>query len=178
MLCNTRINNTLAWKVAGNWQATVRSSILCVGYSATLIYDSLHLEFQLPLWKTTDWQSHTHNFCSSLSFACKGITFFFFLRGQRSSQQLKAAEPCLWMKQLGSRKSKAVNEIPSSVATQSEGVPWWKEKQQGCRKWLLKRCVLLILAIRQLNSLNNHRVFLTYIHVPELLLQIRVGKGK
>lgn len=42
---------------------------------------------------------------------------------------------------------------------------------------LLKRCVLLNLAIRKLNLLNKHRLFLTYIDVPEFLLQVSVGNG-
>lgn len=85
-----------------------------------------------------------------------------FLRGQRSSQQLEAAEPCLWMKWLGSSNSKAVNQIPSSKKTQSEGVLQWKERKQGSRKWLLKRCILFNLAIRKLNCLNKRRV--SYLH--------------
>lgn len=80
------------------------------------------------------------------------------------------------MKRLASSNSKAVNQIPSSKETQSEGVPQWKERKQGSRKWLLKRCILFNLAIRKLSSLNKRRVFLTYIDVPEFLLQVGVGK--
>lgn len=122
------------------------------------------------------WPAESHAQVLLLTVLCVQRATILFLRGKRSSQQLEAAEPRLRMKRLASSNSKAVNQIPSSKETQSEGVPQWKERKQGSRKWLLKRCILFNLAIRKLSSLNKRRVFLTYIDVPEFLLQVGVGK--
>lgn len=48
-------------------------------------------------------------------------------------------------------------------------------KREEAREGLLKRCIHSNLAIRKLNLLNKHRVLLTYIDVPEFLLQVNVG---
>lgn len=51
-------------------------------------------------------------------------------------------------------------------------------KREEAREGLLKRCIHSNLAIRKLNLLNKHRVLLTYIDVPEFLLQVNVGNGE
>lgn len=118
MLYNRGINNTLAWKVTQNWQVTVLYSLITLCWlqhlSATLIYDSLHLEllYRVILWRTTDQQSHAQFLF--LTVLCMQRAIILFLRGQNSSQQLEAAEHCLWIKRPSSTNSKAVNQIPSS----------------------------------------------------------------
>lgn len=80
---------------------------------------------------------------------------------------------------IGFKQQQAVNQIRFSEEAQCEGVPEWKERKQESRKGLLKRCILSNLAVRKLNLLNKqNRVFLTYIDVPEFLLQVSVGNGE
>lgn len=133
-----------------------------------------------PIW---GWPSEgklsgspTHSFCSSLSFVCKGPLLFF------ERTKVSPATGDRWTlpsnEAIGFKQQQAVNQIPFSEEAQREGVPEWKERKQGSRKGLLKRCILSNLAIRKLNLLNKHRVFLTYIDVPEFLLQVSMGNGE
>lgn len=137
---NTEVNNSLAWKVTRNWQVIARNSLLTLSWlwhlSTALIYDSLHLEFPhagLPLWRTTDRQSHTPSFLL-LTVLCVQRATILFLRGQRFSnwRQLNLVfELTDWVQ----AKARPVNHIPSSEETQSEGVTWGKGRKQGSRKW-------------------------------------------
>lgn len=132
---NTEVNNSLAWKVTRNWQVTVRNSLLTLSWlwhlSAALIYDSLHLEFPhpgLPLQRTTDQQSHTPSFLL-LTVLCVQRATILFLRGQRLSQQLEAAEPCLQINWLGSSKSKASKSYSFFRGNTKWGCPMVKREE-------------------------------------------------
>lgn len=116
--------------------------------------------------------SPPHSFCSSLSFACEGPLFFFWEdKGQPSNwRQLNLAFRWSNWVQAGSKSDSFFRGNTTC------GCP--RVKREEAREGLLKRCILSNLAIRKLNLLNKYRVFLTYIDVPEFLLQVNVGNGE
>lgn len=147
MLFKTGINNTLAWKVTGNWEMTMQCNLTSCWLwhlRDTLICNSLHLEFShlgLPLWRKTIWQSHTQFILFTV--LCVQRTTVL-LTGQRSAQQLGMAEPCLQMKQLGSSNSGksdsffrgnttwGCTRVKREEAREQEGVTWEVHPSKPC----------------------------------------------
>lgn len=183
MLYNRGMNNTPAWKVTWNWQVTTQCSLITlVGYNIWVPPSSMSLcILNSPMQGCSSGGQLTSRVTCPVSVShcplhVKGHYSFFertkIIPATGGSWTLPSNEVAGLKQQQGS-KSDSFFRVNTKW-----GCPQWKERKQGSRKWLLKRCILFNLAIRKLNSLNKRRMFLTYIDVPEFLLQVGVGKGE